>query len=140
MNPNREGQSNFELPAEAQPRPELGQQGQEQRVEAPPARPEQVGKQAPRPVLPAVPQDIPAVDQPVIAVPPDDTAALATPTSFAQAKDGDHIETQWVDRAKSVIAHTQDDPYMQKHEMSRVKAEYIQKRFGKQIKTDEAAA
>jgi hypothetical protein len=110
MNPNREGQSSFELPPEAQPSPEVGQQGQEQTVEAPPARPEQVGKQAPQPVLPAVPQDIPAVDQPVIAVPPDDLAAAA-PTSFAQAKDSDRIESQ-----------------------------YIQKRFGKQIKTDEAPA
>ena len=138
MNPNREGQSSFELPPEAQPSPEAGQQGQEQTVEAPLARPEQVGKQPPQPVLPAVPQDIPAVDQPVIAVPPDDITGVA-PTSFAQAKDSDHIESQWVDKAKSVIAHTQEDPYMQKHEMSRVKAEYIQKRFGKQIKTDEAA-
>ncbi len=129
---------NFELPEVQPPTPEAGEQGAEQSVEAPPARQEQVGKQAPQPVLPPVPPVMPVADQPVIAAPPDDTAAA--PTAFVQAQDSDHIESVWLDKAKDVIARTQDDPYLQKHEMSRVKAEYIQKRFGKQIKTDEAAA
>lgn len=140
MNENREGpQLNFELPAQP-PLPESVEQRPEQVIEAPAARPEQVGKQAPQPVLPAVPDDIPAVDQPVIAAPPQDITAPVPTSTHAAAHDGDHIEHEWVDKAKSIIASTQDDPYRQKHEMSKVKADYIQKRFNKQIKTDEAAA
>ncbi|HVS79249.1 MAG TPA: hypothetical protein VHD84_03115 [Candidatus Saccharimonadales bacterium] len=142
MNPNRvEGQANFELPPQGPPTPESGERRQEQAAEAPPARQEQAGKQAPQPALPAIPQDIPAVDQPVIAAPPqDDTAAITTPDPHQSAKDSDRIEPAWVHKAKAVIAKTQDDPYTQKNEMSRIKAEYIQKRFNKNIKTDEAPA
>jgi hypothetical protein len=58
----------------------------------------------------------------------------------AAAQDSDRIEQEWVDKAKAIIQRTQDDPYLQKDQMSRIKAEYIQKRFNKTIKTDEAAA
>jgi hypothetical protein len=138
MNPNREGpQLNFELPAQP-PSPETGDQKQEKGTEAPAAPAEQTGKQAPQPVLPAIP-DIPVADTPVINVPvQDDTAAHAAADHSAQ--DTERIEPVWVDKAKAIISQTRDDPYMQKTEMSRVKAEYIQKRFNKQIKTDEAGA
>ena len=141
MNPNR-GESagvNFELP----PQP-MGPEGQEQRqeqgVEAPAAAAETVGKQAPAPALPTIPDDIPAADAPVIAAPAPDSAVPVHPVSDHPAQDSDHIEPVWVNKVKEVIAQTHDDPYLQKNEMSRVKADYIQKRFGKQIKTDEASA
>jgi hypothetical protein len=137
MNPNREGQVNFELPAQP-PTPEQGGQRPEKGQEAPPARPEQAGKQAPAPALPVIPGDIPAADTPVIAIPaPDD---IHTPTSDHPAKDIERIEPVWVNKAKEIIAQTHDDPHLRKEEMSRVKAEYIQKRFNKQIKTDQAEA
>ena len=138
METNREGGSNFELP----PRPPSteGEQSAEQAVKAPGARPETAGKQAPAPALPAIPDDIPAADQPIIAVPPQDVGAPVPVDPQAAASDGDRIEQEWVDKAKAVIARTQDDPYLQKDQMSRIKAEYIQKRFNKTIKTDEAAA
>lgn len=140
MNPNR-GEStgaNFEAPQP--PGPERADDRQEQAVEAPAAAPETVGKQPPAPALPVVPDDIPAADAPVIAVAAPDSAVPAHPTSDHPAHDSDRIEPIWVNKAKEVIARTQDDPYMQKSEMSKVKADYIQKRFGKQIKTDESAA
>ena len=58
----------------------------------------------------------------------------------SQAADTDRIEKQWVDKAKTVVERTKDDPYEQKNQMSRVKAEYIQKRFNKTIKADDAVA
>jgi hypothetical protein len=135
MNPNGENAPSFELPPRQSPETETQLEGTS---EAPPARQEQVAKQPP-PALPAVPEDIPAVDQPVIAAPPQDIAALpADPHAIAQ--DSDHIEREWVDKVKNVIAKTHNDPYLQKDQMSRVKAEYIQKRFNKTIKTDEAKA
>ena len=137
MEPNREGGPNFEL--NLPPSPEGGQR-QERAAEAPSVRPETAGKQAPAPALPVIPDDIPAVDQPVIAVPPQDLAAPVIADPKTTAQDGDRIEKEWVDKAKAVIAHNQDDPYRQKDQMSRIKAEYIQKRFNKTIKTDEAPA
>ena len=139
MNPNREGpQLNFELPAQ-QPSPETGDQKSEKTVEAPAAPAEQAGKQAPQPVLPAIP-DIPVADTPVIAVPVKDDSTSGFPAADHSAQDVERIEPIWVDKAKAIISQTREDPYQQKSEMSRVKAEYIQKRFNKQIKTDEAAA
>ena len=139
MNPNKGESSgaNFEVPAT--PTPEADRQRPEQAAEAPAARPETAGKQAPAPALPAIPDDIPAADAPVIAAPAPDNAVPTHPVSGHPASDSDHIEPAWINRAKEVIASTQDDPYKQKDEMSKVKADYIQKRFGKQIKTDEPA-
>lgn len=73
--------------------------------------------------------------QPTAPATDDDKAVAALP-----AKDGDLIEKEWVDRAKHIIAKTADDPHKQKHEVSKIKAAYIQKRFNKTVKTDEAAA
>ncbi|HET9721694.1 MAG TPA: hypothetical protein VFP32_01540 [Candidatus Saccharimonadales bacterium] len=141
MNANSRGEGpGLELPPQPEHHLELDKNGQEQGREAAPARQEQTAKQPPQPVLPAI-QDIPAVDQPVIAVPAQDvTAPVSASDPHSHAADGDHIESQWIEKAKAVIAQTQDDPFAQKSQMSKVKAEYIQKRFGKQIKTDEAPA
>ena len=132
------GTPNFELPRE-QPEaaPEQGEGQQEQSVERAPGRPEKSVQQAKQPALPAIPDDIPAADVPDIAASDDTTHPTDTPQAI---KDSDHIEPEWVDKAKAVIAQTKNDPYQQKHEMSKVKADYIRKRFGKDIKTDEAAA
>jgi len=137
MEPNRVGGPNFELnlPPSAE-----GEQKREQGREAPAARPETVGKQPAAPALPAIPDDIPVADQPVIAVPPQDLATPIPVKTQDDAKDSDRIEQEWVDKAKAIVNHTKDDPYLQKDQMSRIKAEYIQKRFNKTIKTDEAAA
>jgi hypothetical protein len=136
MNPNREGGAfNFELP----PQPEQ-HEGEEKRQgqgqEAAPAPQERVGQAAPPPSLPVIPDDIPAADTPVIASPADDVTAA--PPSTTPASDAERIEPVWVNKAKEIIAQTHDDPYLQKDQMSKVKAEYIAKRFGKQIKTEEA--
>lgn len=135
MNSNREGgQFNFELP----PQPE-SHEGEEKRQEkgqeTAPAPQEKVGHQAPPPALPAIPDDIPVADTPVIATPAQDDMA-AHPVPDSSAKDIDRIEPAWVNRAKDIIAKTHDDPYLQKDQMSKAKADYIQKRFGKQIKTE----
>jgi hypothetical protein len=135
MNPNREGgQFNFNLP----PQPE-SLEGEDSRAEkgqeTAPAPQERKGQPAPAP-LPVVLDDIPAADTAVIAAPADDTAAH--PVSAHPASDSDHIEPVWVNKAKEIIAKTHSDPHLQNDQMSRVKAEYIQKRFNKQIKTEEA--
>jgi hypothetical protein len=138
MNPKggESQQIDFELPPQPTG-PEGEDQRQERGQEAPATPQETVGKRAPAPALPAIPDDIPVADTPVIAVPAPDSAVPPHPLSDHPAQDSERIEPVWVDKAKEVIARTQDDPYLQKSEMSKVKADYIQKRFGKQLKTDE---
>lgn len=53
------------------------------------------------------------------------------------AEDGDLIEKEWVDMAKRIVERTKDDPYKQSTELTRVKADYMKKRYNKEIKIDE---
>ena len=58
---------------------------------------------------------------------------IATP---AVANDIDLIEKEWVDKAKAIVAKTRNDPHAQNSEMNRFKADYMKKRYGKDIKLE----
>ncbi len=60
-------------------------------------------------------------------------AISATPTPVAAADD-DVIEKEWVNKAKKVINATKGDPYAKEREVSKLQADYMQKRYGKQVK------
>jgi hypothetical protein len=51
-----------------------------------------------------------------------------------EAADSDVIESEWVFRAKQVVATTKFDPFRQAQEMNKLKAEYMKKRYNKDIK------
>jgi hypothetical protein len=51
------------------------------------------------------------------------------------ADDVDLIEKEWVLKAKAIVAQTIHDPNQQAIEMEKVKAEYLSKRYNKQVKT-----
>lgn len=53
------------------------------------------------------------------------------------AADDDLIEKEWVEKAKQVIAQNRHDPYMQEQAVSRLQADYLQKRYGKIVKLPE---
>lgn len=53
------------------------------------------------------------------------------------ADDADLIEKEWVVRAKALVAETKDDPYRQNKEFNKAKADYIKKRYNKDIKVSE---
>lgn len=119
---------------------EVGERPDKQAVEK--QRPASQESAAGRQATPAAAQPLPFIpDIPVSAsVPPvaDDTAVpVLSPTTITlPAADGNRIEKQWVDKAKAIVAETKDDPYRQKNEMSKVKADYISKRYNKTIKTE----
>lgn len=48
--------------------------------------------------------------------------------------DGDVIEKDWVEKAKRIAAAYRADPYRQSEEMTIFKANYMKKRYGKDIK------
>lgn len=135
-------QPSFELP----PQPENLEQTPADRGERLVSSPEQTGNQAgvATPSFQAQPQ------QPAPTPSPQAQPQQPAPTNIVvktpvltddglEANNVDLIEKEWVDKAKHIVAKTQDDPFVQKNEISKVKAEYIQKRFKKTIKADEAA-
>lgn len=75
-----------------------------------------------------------ALPAPVSPVPSTDDSQSAqdddTPTSAA---DDDVIEKEWVDKAKKVVNETKDDPYRQERAVGKLQADYLRKRYGKQL-------
>ncbi|NBU33931.1 hypothetical protein EB118_02545 [bacterium] len=57
-----------------------------------------------------------------------------TATAHIAAHDVDLIEKEWVQKAKAIVAHTTGDPYTQNKEINKIKADYIKKRYNKDIK------
>jgi hypothetical protein len=135
MNPNSsEVGPQFELPKS----PEGRERQRERAMEAQaPEESKQTKKSPPTPqsVQPAAP----VVNIPVKDVKTPQIGQTTTGSGLT-ADDTDLIEKQWVSRAKTIVAQTQDDPYKQKKEMGKVKADYIKKRFNKTIPTDDAVS
>lgn len=63
-----------------------------------------------------------------------DTPKISVPET---ANDTDLIEKEWVIKAQSIVNKTIDDPYKQSRELTALKAEYIKKRYNKDIKVVE---
>ena len=95
--------------------------------------------------------NLPPVDQPALAsatqglaqsgkqatqIPTGDanTTAVDPMAAGLMADDVDLIEKEWIFKAKAIVAQTKDDPYVQNKELSKVKAEYVKKRFNKDLK------
>lgn len=102
-------------------RPEQGKERMEQRSEAPPVA------AVATPVLPP----------PIVAAPqPDDTATVVSEDDTPLvANDDDLIEKEWVDKAKKIIVQTKDDPYRREQEVGKLQADYLRKRYGKELGT-----
>lgn len=134
MNPQDNPEHNIELP-----KPTDGS-GSGDVVETAPAAAEQhfAPSSTPDPAVAQSTQDDPIAS----AVPPPTTSSDATAaapvaalnTGGLAAEDADLIEKEWVARAKEIVAHTHGDPYSQNKEMSKIKADYIKKRYNKDIK------
>ncbi len=85
---------------------------------------------------PQMPVQQPMQNAPVqqFAPPTPATTSIATP---AVAEDIDLIEKAWVEKAKAIVKSTHGDPYSQNKELNKVKAEYIKKRYDKDVKVTE---
>ena len=129
----------------AQPQPTFEVPKQPGRVEsAPNNTPEQMpttelpNPSAP-PQNPVIDTDPATIAKPTAPLNPiiDNQTPVNVPTSGLPADDADLIEKQWVVKAKQIVEQTKNDPYVQNQEISKVKAEYISKRFNKQVKLPE---
>lgn len=96
---------------------------------------------APAPVTPG------QAAQSVTAAAPQGAAGLISSIAPAQAptindddlaaEDGELIEKSWVIKAKAIVEQTKNDPHKQNAEINKVKKEYIQKRYHKDVKLNE---
>lgn len=116
--PTQAGEVAAVVPERAPKGPEVGERAPQAPAGAPMAALPQM------PSLPA-PQTVPPTLQ-VQATPKDSNPLMAS--------DEDLIEKEWVDKAKKIVAQTHDDPYAQEKEVSRLQADYLKKRYGKEIK------
>jgi hypothetical protein len=80
---------------------------------------------APPPILP-----LPSQQAKVVHMPAPPKIANDNPTVAA---DDDLIEKEWVDKAKKVVAESRDDPYKLEREVSKLQADYLRKRYGREI-------
>ena len=79
---------------------------------------------------------------PLAADDPSSIAASAQQLPAAQAypliaDDADLIEKEWVNKAKEIVEKTKADPYQQNKEVNKVKADYLKKRYNKELKLAE---
>lgn len=49
------------------------------------------------------------------------------------ADDADLIEKEWVEKAKEIVEKTRENPYLQNKAINEIKADYIKKRYNKDI-------
>lgn len=117
--------------------------------EAVPHQAEQASRAAELPgsSLPSVPPVPPVSSAPVdpatlAGTTPDPIPAVraSTPTAVTpdMADDIDLIEKEWVDKAKAIVEHTREDPHQQNKQLNEFKADYMKKRYGKELRlTDE---
>ncbi len=85
----------------------------------------------------SVPPPLPQLQQPL----PGQQQPSAVDDNPAVAADDDLIEREWVEKAKKVIAQTKHDPYLQEQAVSKLQADYLQKRYNKTVKVpDDSAA
>jgi hypothetical protein len=71
---------------------------------------------------------------PVIGLTTDDTTNnTSLSDNPAVASDDDLIEKEWVDKAKKIVAETRDDPHLQDEKVNKLQADYLKKRFGREL-------
>ena len=75
---------------------------------------------------------VPALPVPVVNTAPGPDSQVSDGTPLV-ANDDDLIEQEWVKKAKEIIADTKDDPYRRELEVGRLQADYLKKRYGKEL-------
>jgi hypothetical protein len=81
----------------------------------------------------------PVLPLPIMPAAPAPASPSVTSQSASQdglplvAADEDLIEKEWVDKAKKIIEVTKDDPYRREQEVGKLQADYLRKRYGKEL-------
>lgn len=117
-------------PGEVLPLPPTPETGLEQYAE----RVEQQGEHSAAALQQTAVAAAPVLPSPVITAPVDDAIPVPlTDDSPLVANDDDLIEKEWVDKAKKIIVATRDDPHRREQEVGKLQADYLLKRYGKEL-------
>lgn len=76
----------------------------------------------------SLPIVIPAAD------PVDDTTHALGQVAAITANNDDVIEKEWINKSKKIVKDTKGDPYRKEHEVSKLQADYLHKRYGKEVR------
>lgn len=112
-------------PVEAQAPVEQGKETREVFNDQPTSGPPVA--QTPQPPVP------PVLDVNLTTTTPQDDTQQDDSTP-AVAADVDLIEKEWVDKAKKIVNQTRDDPHEQESAVGRLQADYLKKRYGREVK------
>jgi hypothetical protein len=125
QSPDSHGRSLEQAPMP--PTPELGIESGAERVE-------QRSEAAPASVnsMPALPP-LQTTLTPAISTPINRASTSLEDDTPVAASDDDLIEKEWVDKAKKIIMQTKDDPYRREREVNKLQADYLRKRYGKEL-------
>ena len=123
---------------EAGRRPELTNEGSAIEYSNSAARPEVTGELQPTTSASVVTSTV-VVQQPDLTSvasqqPLQDQQSTGSPQI---ADDVDVIEKEWVDKAKEIVSLTNEDPYAQEKQVSKLQADYLMKRYNKHVKLAE---
>ena len=135
------GVPQFELPRASQPMGGETAPMYPNMAPAPQEMQPQAGNQPGAPMPPVVPSMLPtapAAAQPAPAQVPVSPPAAPPISANLMAEDADLIEKAWVDKAKEIVERTRNDPYLQNREITKMKADYLKKRYNKDIKVPES--
>lgn len=81
-----------------------------------------------------MPLSLPAPPIQDTSIPVPAVAQTSTDDSPLVAADRDLIEEVWVSKAKQIVRETKDDPHQQETQVTKLQADYLKKRYGKEIK------
>lgn len=102
--------------------------------QSPQVAPERAPEQAAQAQAGMAAQGVPlSLPTPVVNPQNDDAQMSATDDLPIAAADEDLIEKEWVDKAKQIISSTRDDPARREKEVGRLQADYLKKRYGKEL-------
>ncbi len=91
-----------------------------------------MGKPLPSPQFPSQPM---ANSTPLI--PMQQMNPAGAPDTVVSDDSPDSLDKEWVNKAKSIVEQTKNDPYTESKELSKVKADYLRIRYNKLIKIAE---
>jgi hypothetical protein len=103
-----------------------------ERASSPAEKASAAGQAAPSSVLPPITLPLPPPTPQTPLQNDNSTTVQVSPSAIAD--DGDLIEKEWVHKAKQIVEANRDDPYRQSEELTVFKADYMKKRYDKNIK------
>lgn len=81
----------------------------------------------------------PTVTAPPPPVSAQNSSTVVVDSNPTTAADDDVIEKEWVNKSKKIIAATKGDPHLKEKEVSKLQADYMLKRYNKEVKVPDDA-